>query len=188
MNIAGLDLSLTGTAFCAWDLLKLDLLEADDPVILYVETIDTTKMRGLERMLYIEETIKKLMNEYFIKLVFLEGFSFGSRGRSIFDTGGLGWLIRRLLGKELEIPFHEVPPKTLKMFVTGTGNAGKPLMLEQTYRRWGIGSEILKDDNQVDAFGLCKIGQAYLERQKGKEDFTKKQLQALNGVGEKITL
>lgn len=181
MNIAGLDLSLTGTAFCA-----LDLSDASMP--LYVNTIDTEKMRGLERMLFIEKNLKMLLKTYNIELVFIENFSFGSRGRSIFDTGGLGWIIRRLLGKELEIPFHEVPPKTLKMYVTGTGNAGKPLMLEQTYRRWKVGSEVLKDDNMVDSFGLCKIGQAYLEWKDGKEDFHKKQLQAFKGVGERIQL
>jgi len=181
MNIAGLDLSLTGTAFCA-----LDLLEPDEP--LHVLTINTEKMRGLARMLFIEKNLKMLLKTYNIELVFLENFSFGSRGRAIFDTGGLGWIIRRLLGKELGIPFWEVPPKTLKMFVTNTGNAGKPLMLEQTYRRWKIGSETLQDDNQVDAFGLCKLGEAHLQWKEGKEDFTKKQLQALKGVGERITL
>ena len=181
MNIAGLDLSLIGTAFCA-----LDLLEPDEP--LHVLTINTEKMRGLARMVFIEKNLKMLLKTYNIELVFLEGFSFGSKGRSIFDTGGLGWIIRRLLGKELGIPFHEIPPKTLKMFVTLNGYAGKPLMLEQTYRRWNIGSELLRNDDEVDAFGLCKIGQAYLEWKDGKEDFPKKQLQALKGVWERIEL
>lgn len=176
-NIAGLDLSLTGTGFCG-----LDTLVPDVSTILYITTIDTEKMRGIDRMLFIEDTIKNLLNEYFIKLIFVEGFSFKSKGKAVFDIGGLGWVIRRLLTKECQIPYYLVPPKTLKMFVTGNGNAGKPLMLEQTYRRWNIGSEILKDDNQVDAFGLCKIGQAYLEWKDGKEDFTKKQLQALKAV------
>ena len=182
MNIAGLDLSLIGTAFCA-----LDLLEPDEP--LHVLTINTEKMRGLSRMLFIEKNLKMLLKTYNIELVFLEGFSFGSKGRSIFDTGGLGWIIRRLLGKELEIPFHEVPPKTLKMYVTNTGNAGKPLMLEQTYRRWKIGSEILKDDNMVDSFGLCKFGEAFLQwEDKGDDGFTKSDIKAFNGIGCRIEL
>jgi Holliday junction resolvasome RuvABC endonuclease subunit len=186
-NIAGLDLSLKGTSFCAFDLAQKDKKQIpgvsfEEPCLMYVTTIDTTKMLGINRMLYIEDTIKDLLKQHAIDLAFIENFSFGSKGRAIFDTGGLGWIIRRLFVRECKIPYHLIAPKTLKMFVTGNGNAGKPLMLEQTYRRWKVGSEVLQDDNQVDSFGLCKIGQAYLEWQEGKNDFTKKQLQALKAI------
>ena len=186
-NIAGLDLSLTGTAFCALDLYPETTDE--DSLLEYVTTIVTKDMRGLERMLFIEDTLKTYLERYAIDLVFLEGFSFGSRGRAVFDTGGLGWIIRRLLGSELKIAFYEIPPTTLKLFVTGKGNSGKPVMLEKTYRRWKIGSEILKDDNMVDAFGLCKLGESFLQWQdKGDEGFTKKELQVFNGIRGKIEL
>jgi crossover junction endodeoxyribonuclease RuvC len=95
-------------------------------------------------------------------LIVIEGFSYGSKGRSVFDIAYLGWRIR----EELErlrtgdnIPWLEVPPSQLKKFATGQGNANKEIILQQVYKRWGVE---FSDNNQADAYVLAQIGRAYL--------------------------
>jgi len=95
-------------------------------------------------------------------LVVVEGFSYASKGRAIFDTAYLGWRIREELIRLEEIAgisWMEVSPSLLKKFATGKGNANKDLVLLQVYKRWG---EELTDTNIADAFVLAKIGEAYL--------------------------
>lgn len=95
-------------------------------------------------------------------LIVVEGFSYGSKGRSVFDIAYLGWSIREDLERLKNIwniPWIEVPPTQLKQFATGKGNANKEIILQQVYKRWGVE---FSDNNQADAFVLAKIGEAYL--------------------------
>ena len=60
------------------------------------------------------------------------------------------------------------------------------------FRKYGIGSEILKDDNQVDAYGLAKMGASYLKFDnkidKCGMNLADYEAKALQGVGDKCTL
>ena len=53
------------------------------------------------------------------------------------------------------VPVLEVPPSTLKKFVTGRGNAAKNEMLLHVYKRWG---REYSDDNMADAYALSMLG------------------------------
>lgn len=174
--ILGLDPSLTGTAGC--------VLAPDGDTIVHVETVATDKLRGIPRLLEIERHVADWLERYKPHAVFIEGYGFGARGRAVFNLGELGGILRRLLFISA-VPYYDVPPTTLKKFITGKGNSNKNILLEQTFRRYGIGSETLTDDNQVDAFGLAKIGHAAVSYTDG---LAKYQLEALKGIGECIRL
>lgn len=57
------------------------------------------------------------------------------------------------------VPYITIPPSTLKKYATGSGNAGKPDMRMELYKRTGLD---IKDDNQVDAFWLRALGHELL--------------------------
>lgn len=158
MITVGIDQSLTGTGI---------IVLVDGQV--YKHTTVTTKSSEnlIDRVSEIRKniltaisTINKLGSDDIV--VAIEGFSFASRGRSIFDVGYLGWRIKedlRILEERKEIKYWiDVPPTVVKKFATGKGNSPKELILQQVYKRWG---EEFNDNNQADAFVLAKIAEAY---------------------------
>src|SRR5208337_2480042 len=152
-RVLGLDLSLTGTGWVRWG----SEYQWDSGLI------DTDKLVGLDRMDYI---LKQIMNIIELPngwlpseiLVVMEDFSFASKGSSLFQIAGLGYIIRHWLWTQ-EIPFVLVPPTVLKKFVGGAGNIDKNLMLLKTYKLWG---QEFSDDNICDAYGLSRIGRAII--------------------------
>ena len=86
-------------------------------------------------------------------LVVLEGYSFGSKGRALFDIAELGGIIRMTL-LDHEYPYVEVPPSSLKKFATGKGNAPKDLMLVEAVKRLGYTGS---DHNEADALFLWHL-------------------------------
>lgn len=155
MLIIGIDPSLTATGIVA--------LQDGKP-----EVATTTKNRPelptIERVRVIKQQISKIIEipSFAVDLIVIEGFSFGSRGQSLFETAYLGYRVREDLEgyREREgIPWIEVPPKSLKKFVTDNGNAGKELMLQQVYKRWSYETH---DNNIADAYALARVGMAYL--------------------------
>lgn len=165
--VMGLDLSLTGTAIC--------FLNSGGDII-SVKTF-TVQCRGLERVLEIEKFLMQQIEAVEPDLVYLEGFSYASRGRSVIDIGMLGGVIRRRFVVD-GVSYVEVPPMSLKKFVCGKGNANKNVVLEQAFRRYGIGSETLTDDNMVDAYCLAQFGLAHT----GHKSATKAQQAVLDRV------
>lgn len=103
-------------------------------------------------------------------LIVIEGFSYGSRGRGLFDIAYLGWRIREML-EDLRcndgIPWIEVSPTQVKQFATGKGNSDKQIMLQQVYKHFG---EEFSDDNLCDAYVLAKIGHEYFQWKRFNEN------------------
>lgn len=176
--IVGIDPSLTGTAVC--------VLNAHDGQIQSVATL-TTKYFGMQRLRYIRDAAMAIMQGYAIETfsVFIEGYGFGCRGAAVFSLGELGGVLRLALF-ENTVTYYDVAPTVLKKFITSKGNSHKELMLEQVYRRFSVGSEILKDNNQVDAFGLAQYGKSFLEWRDGKKDFTQIQLETFKKLGDRL--
>jgi len=139
-RILALDLSLTATGWC---------LDGECGRI-------RTSLRGMERIDAIARQVQALARD--VELVVIEGYSFGSKGRSVFDVAELGGCVRFLLHR-LCIPFVCVPPATLKKYATGRGNCGKDEMIAAAIRRFRFGGS---DNNEADAFLLwCMARHAY---------------------------
>lgn len=152
MLFVGVDPSLTGSGLCVVN---------HDGVLLHVGTIKSKKDQypyALTRYLTLSKNILMWIQSHVDGdcLLSIEGYSFGSRGAAVFSLAEFGGILRHTLAKEFKAYF-EVPPTVLKKFATGKGNANKNVVLEQVYRKYKVGSEILVDDNQVDAFCLAQF-------------------------------
>ena len=106
--------------------------------------------------------IAALADVHGVDLVIIEGYSFAGKFNNALQYE-LGACIRMRLYTD-GVPFIEVPPTSLKKFVTGKGNVKKDLMLLNVYKRWGYDTE---DDNEADAYGLAQFGRALLGKNTG---------------------
>jgi Holliday junction resolvasome RuvABC endonuclease subunit len=68
---------------------------------------------------------------------------------------GMAQGVVRLALRQTLVPYILIPAATLKKYATGKGNATKPDMRMELYRRTGLD---LRDDNQVDAWWLRALG------------------------------
>lgn len=188
MIVVGIDPSLTGTGIIV--LRNGELGKA-------LTTKNEPKLGTIERVRRIYEQINNVIenlstcyvNAYIgdkrmirwepPSLIVIEGFSYGSKGRGVFDIAYLGWRIREELERyrtEDDIPWLEVSPSQVKQFATGKGNANKEIVLQQVYKRWGVE---LTDNNQADAYVLAQIGRAYLGEADDLTDFQQKVVRTL---------
>jgi len=141
-RILALDLSLVRTGVCRPDGAT--------------SCITTGALRGLPRIDAIVRNVQVLCRG--AGLVVIEGYSFGSKGRAVFDIAELGGCVRFLLYR-LGMPFVDVPPSTLKKYATGKGNSPKDAMIAAAIRRFGFAG---CDNNEADAYLLwCLARHAY---------------------------
>jgi len=147
MRILGLDLSLTATGV-AW--------EGGTGLI-------STKLRGMERLDHIAGAVAELVwngVHFTTDLVVMEGYSFGSQGRSVFDIGELGGVIKLELYRH-NVPVVEVAPAMLKKFATGKGNVGKDEVLAAAIRKYAFEGT---NNNEADAWILYWMGRLHYDR------------------------
>ena len=172
IGIMGLDLSLTSTGVVTH--------RPSNAKYFHNHAIKVNS-RDMERLDDIWKAVDSYINAYEPDVIFLEGYAFAGKGK-VFQIGELGGVVKRELYR-LALPVVIVPPTNLKKFICSNGNAKKELMREWVYRRYGIGSETLKTNDEVDAFGLCMLGEAWLQYREGIPlDLTKKQIEALEKI------
>lgn len=131
-SILALDLSLNSTGYC---------MDGESGVL-------RPKSTGWGRIDYLYEHIMHLSEE--AEVAVLEGYSYHSRGRGLFNTAELGGIIRYGL-RYCDTPIVDVPPSSLKLYAAGRGNAGKDEMIAAAIRRFGFPGS---DNNEADAYLL----------------------------------
>ena len=99
---------------------------------------------------------------------FMEGYSFGSKGRALFQIAENGGILKyRLQEKYGQI--EVIPPANIKKFATGKGNADKEKMYEQFKKDTNI--DLMKAlDQETLASPVTDIVDAYYIAQYGKEN------------------
>ena len=140
----GIDLSLNSTGVC----ILTDHAEC--------HRIQPKGLRGFERVHYILTHLLPLLprpgfDDYRLAI---EGYSFGSRGRAVFDIAECGGIVRWELAQH-GYEWQEVPPAALKKWATGRGNADKGAMLACGIRKYGYEGS---DHNEADALMLAEWG------------------------------
>lgn len=90
-------------------------------------------------------------------LVFIEGYSFGSRGQATIDIAEYGGILRNQL-EEVGCGIVEVPPTSLKKWATGKGNGNKTPMIAALTKRYGV---MYETDDEYDAYALARLGEQY---------------------------
>lgn len=147
MNVVGLDLSTKRVGFAAADgeLFSISAhAGAEDPYRRLHEL-----GREIERALRLRPP--------FPELVVVEGYSLGGPGiLSKIRLGEVGGIVRTRLF-EIGIRFVDVPPKNLKRFATGNGNATKEQMVSRAIE---LGARGNVNDDEADAFHLRRMARA----------------------------
>lgn len=147
-RFVGIDLSWTRTALVALDLGAGNRADRT----LSIPTQPKLFACRQARLRHIRQAVLEFVNDVGPQLVAVEGYSFGSKaGREL--AGELGGAVRLALWEDA-VPFIDVPPTTLKKFVTGKGNCEKNLILREVFRKWGYAAE---GDDEADAFALAKL-------------------------------
>ena len=98
-------------------------------------------------------TLLTVLISHPIDLVVIEGYSYMSTGQTLY-LAELGGIVKHELYKR-EKTVVEVPPSTLKKFVTGKGNAKKDQMMLAIYKRWGTEFD---NNDAADAYALAQYG------------------------------
>ena len=164
MILMGIDQSLTGTGVSfLGSIEKYFLLESGKTKGTKIPSIDYTR-----RIREITQELKDLIVEYNPDIICIEGMSFGSKSAVVFDLGGLSHLIRSML-MDLKKDFIVIPPKTLKKYFTGSGNADKIAMITECQNRGAnipffknIKKQKVFDDNVSDSYALASFAKDYI--------------------------
>lgn len=150
--VVGIDASLTGTGLVAL---------AQSGEMIDNQVVKPKNVRGVERLIYVENQVAGFLRTYHPTLICLEGYAFAANSQAAYQIGELGGVIRRRIRilKETDDLYNLqiVAPAQLKKFVTGKGNTQKNVVLLSIYRRWNIE---FGDDNLGDAYCLARIALA----------------------------
>lgn len=109
-------------------------------------------LKGMERLRYIKFRILHLLQKFKATKVSIEGYSFASKGRAVFNLGELGGIVRLAI-YEYGLPYLDVSPTSTKAFIS-SGNADKEQMRVGILEKYGHNFD---NDNIADAFALARF-------------------------------
>ena len=118
-RVMAIDPSLTGFAICILGE-KGEIVYQDE---LKTKAVKTLKDR-IKRMEKLALASQQLAQDYSPDYILIEGYAFNAKGSSGVSLGELGMLVRYFVVSYSKC-LVEVPPTTLKKFISGKGNAGK---------------------------------------------------------------
>lgn len=147
MNPIGLDLSLTGSG----------IVTGRDRAIT-VKTLSVMAMGA--RLQKIIDAIDLACVQFDDPILFVEAVPTHGKGMFIAPLAEIHGVLH-LFCHQNKIKWVPVTASQLKKFATGNGNAKKPDMRMELFKRAGVD---FKDDNQVDAWWLWEMGNHVLEQ------------------------
>lgn len=112
-----------------------------------------SKYKSMARIADIRDELRTAIGTPTDDIVVIEGYSMGSHNSHSHELGELGGVIRMWL-YENGVKWVDVPPTTLKLFLTGKGNASKDDMIGAAVR---LGCPV-SNNNAVDAWALRQLG------------------------------
>ena len=116
--------------------------------------------KSLDKIIYITRIINDLITKVKssdtpVECIVLEGGSYDSPGK-LFSLGQIsGALISILCLSFPQARLIEVPPSSLKKFISGYGNASKETVMKAINKKYNI---MFKNDNEADAYALALYG------------------------------
>lgn len=152
MIVMGIDASLTSTGVVVLDGDNILLSRA-------IVTKPGDYQSTIIRLCKIRQEVVSCINKHKPGRICIEGFSYGSKGMAVMQIGMLGGLLREALEYARlvsGVEWSEVPPTTLKKYVTGKGNSAKDEMRLWAYKKWAVD---FPTHDQVDAYALARYAQ-----------------------------
>ena len=170
-TIIGIDYSLTSPAVCVNDgklkfyylTTKKKWIGKQSKDIIGYEHKEWTD--PIQRFTYISDFVFDILFTTNNPKIFIEGYSFGSKGQGLFQIAeNCGILKYRLLEKGYG--YNTVVPSVVKKGATGKGNADKDMMYEAFYKETNIDLKKLFDTDKVgnpisdiaDSYFIQKVG------------------------------
>lgn len=121
-----------------------------------------------------------LIDEYRPDFIAIEGYAFAAKGR-VFSIAEGGAALRLAI-KHREIVTVEIPPTTLKKYITGSGTADKKTIANRMKALFGVE---FKTADEADAFALAVCGLDYflspLPNLESFRDYLHKSCELING-------
>lgn len=171
IKVLGLDLSLTGTGVVILEngkFVKRHLIKS--------KPSGDLPLSELRRIKKIVEEIEMIVAEGIPNVAVIEGLAFMVRNATaLVQLSALNYMVRDMLDR-YKVKFVIVAPTSLKKFITGSGASKKDVMLMETFKRYGVS---ILNDNECDAYGLAKIGEALFEEKKEKLPIFQQEVLAL---------
>lgn len=124
------------------------------------------KLKGLERLEYVLESVEGLLATTRPDLVVYEGYAMGKFAGRSFDLGELGGLLKMAIWTR-RIRILLVPPSSLKLFATGKGNADKEAVMKAMSKHRGA---LFTSDDEADAYALLQLGIAFCDARQMPRD------------------
>lgn len=133
----------------------MSLVNPKNPEAIVGKCVNFPKARGPARLQLIAQEVRRVISVWKPTQVVIEGYAI-YRASSVVTVVACGTIVRQTL-YELGYNWLEVPPTTLKKWVTGKGTANKAAMADAVLARWGYQSP---SDDIVDAVALAQVGVA----------------------------
>ena len=178
-TIIGIDYSLTSPAVCVNDgklkfyylTTKKKWLGKQSKDIIGYEHKEWTD--PIQRFTYISDFVFDILFTTNNPKIFIEGYSFGSKGQGLFQIAeNCGILKYRLLEKNYG--YNTVVPSVVKKGATGKGNADKDKMYEAFVKETNIDLKQIFDTEKVGN-PISDIADSYFIQKVGYENFKSKQ-------------
>lgn len=148
MIFLGLDQSARSFGIC--------ILESGRNVPLVLHHVKPQQLSGGERLVYLRDTLRPLIERHAVTQAAFEGYSYGSVGRT-FELGEVGGMVKMLL-VDLKISYITAAPAQLKKFVTRDGAADKEKVRDWVMAKW---NQNIPNDDEADAYGFAKLAEVY---------------------------
>ena len=125
----------------------------------------------IRRFTYISDFIFDHVSGLINPIIFIEGYSFGSKGQGIFQIAeNCGILKYRL--QEAKIPYETVVPSVVKKGATGKGNADKDMMYESFNKETNIDLKKVFDTDKIGN-PLSDIADSYFIQKVGYDNYSR---------------
>ena len=106
-----------------------------------------------------------VINQTYLPQIFIEGYSFGSKGQGLFQIAENCGILKYRLQEE-NLPYSTVVPSVVKKGATGKGNADKDMMYEAFMKETKINLKKIFDTEKVgnpisdivDSYFIQKVG------------------------------
>ena len=150
----GLDISTTRTGFCFMNHNNIDygVIELTTKI-----KIEFELKTDYQKYQFILDAVKLLLIEYEPELVVIESVYSGKLNyQTSQKLASIGAIVRYHLFEE-HIHWIDVPPKSLKKYFTGNGNAKKEDMIQEANSRFKI-QLAKKQSDEADAIALSHYG------------------------------
>ena len=126
----------------------------------------------IQRFKNISDFVFDVINQTYLPQIFIEGYSFGSKGQGLFQIAeNCGILKYRL--QEKNLPYSTVVPSVVKKGATGKGNADKDKMYEAFVKETNIDLKKIFDTEKVGN-PISDIADSYFIQKVGYENFKSK--------------